>query len=145
MKESQAYYTLGDWGISQSGEIPASLVKALNHAGGFEDYGHQGADPNGWEADAAASPRGPAEVRRERRVNSTTQDKNTASRKKPAAVLCRSDFNGELADRKWHSLFGLRYETTDVRSKSDVLVPTAIRWTDNNDYFIDRATHRPRQ
>jgi TonB-dependent receptor len=36
-------------------------------------------------------------------------------------------------------LVGARYETTDVESTSQVLVPTAIRWTDNNDYTIDLA------
>jgi TonB-dependent receptor len=139
-KQSQAYFTLGDWGIAHPGEIPSNLVQALNLASGFEDFGHQGADPNGWEANASSLAAWAAQKYGVNLVNSTNWDQNNGVEEKTQAAYAQIGFNGEVADRKWHMLAGLRYETTDVRSKSDVLAPTAIRWTDNNDYFIDRAT-----
>jgi TonB-dependent receptor len=139
-KSSQAYFTLGDWGIAHPGEIPANLVHPLNYAAGFEDFGHQGADPNGWAGDARALGAWAAKQYGVNLVASTNWDQKNGVEEKTQAAYAQIGFNGELGDHKWHTLAGLRYETTDVRSRSDVLVPTAIRWTDNNDYFIDRAT-----
>jgi len=139
-KSSQAYFTLGDWGIAHPGEIPSNLVKSLNLASGFEDYSHQGADPVGWEANAPALAAWAAQKYGVDLRNSTDWEQKNGVEEKTNAAYVQLGFNGELASRRWHSLVGLRYEVTDVRSRSDVLVPTAIRWTDNNDYFIDRAT-----
>ena len=139
-KQSQAYFTLGDWGIAHPGEIPANLVKALNLANGFGDFNHAGADPVGWEANATALGQWAAKQYGVNLASSTNWDQNNGVEEKTQAVYGEIGLNGELANRTWHLLVGARYESTDVRSKSNVLVPKDIRWTDNNDYFIDLNT-----
>jgi TonB-dependent receptor len=138
-KESEQFNTLGDWAISRPGEIPADLVQAFNLANEFEDFDTEGADPFGWKGDARALARwatqqygAPLRASENYRQNNTVEEKTQS-------VYAQVGLNGDFRERAWNLLVGARYETTDVQSDSIVLVPTAIRWTDNNDYNIDRA------
>jgi TonB-dependent receptor len=139
-KNSENYFALGDWGIARPGEIPANLIQAFNLANEFEDFDHTGADPVGWKANAKDLAAWAANAYNVNLVNSTNWEQNNLVEEKTQSVYTQLGFNGDFRDRAWHLVAGVRYETTDVRSNSDVLVPTAIRWLDNNDYRIDRES-----
>ena len=49
------------------------------------------------------------------------------------------DLDGELGSFPIHTRIGLRYEKTDLVSTTQVATPSAIVWTANNDFRIDRS------
>jgi TonB-dependent receptor len=139
-KDSEAYFPLGDWGIANPGEIPANLVQPFNYAAQFEDFSTSGADANGWKGDAQALGAWAAQQYGvDLRYSSNFRQNNRVEEDTDAAYF-QVGMHGELGNMPANLLVGARYETTDVESTSEVLVPVAIRWTDNNDYTIDYAT-----
>jgi TonB-dependent receptor len=139
-KNSEAYFALGDWGIASPGEIPADLVQAFNIANEFDDFNSNGADPFGWKADARALGEWAANAYGVDLQNSESWQQNNQVEEKTQALYAQIGLNGEWGERAWNLNIGARYETTDVRSLSFLLAPVAIRWTDNNDYIIDRSS-----
>ena len=138
-KDSEAYFPLGDWGIANPGEIPANLVQPFNYAAQFEDFDASGGDINGWKGDAQALGAWAAQQYGvDLRFNPNFRQNNQVA-EDTDAVYFQVALHGELGGMPTNFLVGARYETTDVESTSQVLVPTAIRWTDNNDYTIDLA------
>ncbi|MEP7243290.1 MAG: TonB-dependent receptor [Gammaproteobacteria bacterium] len=139
-KGSQAYFALGDWGIAHPGEIPANLVQAFNLAGEFNDFNTAGADTQGFKANAQALGQWAADKYGVNLVSSPDFDQNNTVKEDTKSAYFELALHGELGGMPTNILLGARYEKTDVKSRSNLLVPTAIRWLDNNDYMIDRAT-----
>lgn len=127
-------------------DIPDELVKNYNYVGGFDDVNTSGYQTDGFRADAvklaewgaatygatAAVPWGVAY-----NPNFST---NTVVAEETNAAYLQGAFTTELFSKPVNVLAGVRYETTDVDSRNSLLVPTAITWTDNNDFVLVRDT-----
>jgi TonB-dependent receptor len=137
---SEAYFPNGDWGVANPGEIPDDLVQPFCTVCEFNDFSIGNASRIGFKADPiplalwAADYFGfdPVASRDFRDFHTVEEDTRS--------VYAQVQLNGEFAGRATHTLVGIRYETTDVTSISQMLLPTRIRWQDNNDFFIDRDT-----
>jgi TonB-dependent receptor len=141
---SEAYFPNGDWGVARPGEIPDDLVSAFCTVCQFEDFGIGSASQVGFKGDPrplalwAAQEYGfdPVASRDFRDFHTVEEDTRS--------VYAQFKLSGELGGMATNTLIGVRYETTDVTSISQMLLPTQIRWQDNNDFFIDRdATITP--
>jgi TonB-dependent receptor len=137
---SEAYFPNGDWGVANPGEVPDELLQPFCTSCEFDDFSIGDASRVGFKGDTvglanwAAQAYGfdPVASRDYRDFHTVEEDTQ--------AVYLQFAIKGEFAGRPINSLFGVRYEKTDVTSISQMLLPTQIRWQDNNDFFIDRET-----
>jgi TonB-dependent receptor len=139
-KGSEAYFPNGDWGVARPGEIPDDLVSPFCTVCQFEDFSLGDASRVGFKANPiplaawASQTYGfdPVASRDYRDFHTVEEDTQS--------VYAQVQLKGEFAGRRTNTLVGVRYEQTDVTSISQMLLPTRIRWQDNNDFFIDRDT-----
>ncbi|GGY71635.1 TonB-dependent receptor [Cellvibrio zantedeschiae] len=135
--------TMGDWGITNPGDVPNELVRAINFPSAFEDYNTKGAtttaftgngraigqwaikqyanQPGGGKAHFTADP-----------VNNETIEENIRS------IYVQWNREGEVAGMKTHAALGLRYEATDVMSSALTRLPLSLTWESNNDFHYNR-------
>jgi len=140
---SDRYMALGDWGIATPGEIPTGLVENFNLAGEYEDYSTTAVSQTGFKGDArelaawGVSKYGANNSAYAVAANTDFSANNTVE-EDTQAVYFQVGVKGELAGMATNLLTGFRYETTDVTSIADVLLPTNLLWQDNNDFQVER-------
>jgi TonB-dependent receptor len=142
---------LGDWGVTNPGDIPEGLFDVSCTACAFEDHdlsGVEGADdiapgttiPLGSVSfsgdplaliNAVAPTYGKSLA--DRSLN--TNDDNTVE-EDILSVYVQANMDFELGDMPLNVLAGLRYEQTDVTSSANQFVPTSIVWEDDNDFSV---------
>ena len=135
--------TLGDWGITDTGlvqQLAGDLVETYCLTCKFDHY-----DPAS-QGSALVAFRGnavdllnifsPYYVNRGNAVSPSPSSDDTVG-EKTWAVYGQLHWNGELAGRRANALIGVRYEHTDVTSIGVQSVPTAIRWSQDNDLYVD--------
>lgn len=146
----QTQQTLGDWGVNNPGDVDSlapGLLEQFCLTCKFDSFnpGSTGASLVAFRANAAAlydalSPayaadRNPfntiAEAGSPVEING--RDYNVVE-EKTWAVYGQVTFEGLLGDMPIQVVAGVRYEKTDVDATSLVAVPTAIRWTADNDF-----------
>ncbi len=137
---SQNQWQLGDWGVQNPGEIPENLLQRFNLVGEFDDFSAPGAFTGGWKADAETVGRWAAQAYGVDFTYNPNFDNDNRVEEDTRALYAQVQLRGQLAGRPTSLVLGARYESTDVTSTSARRVPTAIVWTDNNDYRIERAT-----
>jgi TonB-dependent receptor len=137
---SEAYFALGDWGIARPGEIPDELVQNFCVICEFDDFNTSGTASTGFKANPIPLAQWAAEAYGVNPVASTDYNQDNVVEEDTRAAYFQVHLGGELGGMEANVLLGARYETTDVTSTSNLLAPTQIRWLDNNDFFIDRAT-----
>ena len=165
-KTSQGEAVLGDWSAGDAGGNPGmtALLTPFSMTGLFNDFGVAGAAPNAWRGNAtqlaqwALGPAGVHPVTGRKynwnRNNTTTPDgvlatdpaldNNNTIEEEVQAAYIQIAMKGELGDMPTNVLVGVRYEKTDLSSTSNILVPSGIVWTANNDFTIARsATVQP--
>ena len=139
-KGSEAYFPNGDWGVANPGELPDELLQPFCTSCQFDDFNIGDASRVGFKGDTvglanwAAQTFGfdPVASRDYRDFHTVEEDTQ--------AVYLQLAISGEFAGRPVNTMLGVRYEQTDVTSVSQMLLPTQIRWQDNNDFFTDRDT-----
>jgi TonB-dependent receptor len=144
-KSSSRYMAMGDWGIANVGDIPASMIQPFNLAN-FDSLKTGGSYQGGFK--------GNAEEMAEYLVNlyKPTQpgncfcyDPNFTNNDKLKEDVESAYFQvgvqGELGGMPTNFLVGLRYETTDVDSSSLVRPPAYLLWQDNNDFQVDYGSN----
>jgi len=144
----QQEQVLGDWGISQPGEVEqraGDLINTFCLVCKFDRYepGVSGPGLTAFRGNAvdlfnvfspvyqALADSGALGPNRALRV--TGRDDNTV-REKVAAAYGQLTWKGQLAERPASLVLGARYERTKVRSVSQLAIPTAIIWTSDNDF-----------
>jgi len=152
---------LGDWSAGDATRVPGmtALLTPFSMTGLFNDFGTAGAAPNAWRGNAtdlarwALGPEGVHPVTGRKynwnRDNTTTPDgvlaadpsldNNNSIEEEVQAAYIQIAFKGELGDMPTNTLLGVRYEKTELASTSNILVPSAIVWTANNDFTIARS------
>jgi TonB-dependent receptor len=142
---------LGDWGVTNPGDIPEGLFSQSCTACAFEDHdmsGVDGADANSpggttiplgsvsFSGDPLAllNAVGPAYgvSLADRSIN--TDDDNTVEEDILSAYV-QASMDYEIADMTLNVVAGLRYEQTDVTSSSKQFLPTEIIWEADNDFL----------
>jgi TonB-dependent receptor len=141
---SDRYMSMGDWGIANVGDMPQSLFEAYNLSD-FDDYDASKSFQFGFKgnaedlAQALVDRYGNADngyvvaYNPNLSLNDTIEEDITA-------LYVQAALQGTLGNLETNVMVGLRYETTDVTSKSDMLIPTHLRWQDNNDFEVRRQS-----
>ena len=147
-RRTQTEQVLGDWGISNPGEVAAqagNLVKTFCLVCKFKDFDPGVTGPglvafrgNAVDLFNVFSPIYQAladngTLGSNRAFRTTGQDDNTVE-EQIAAAYTQLDWKGQIAGRDAGLLLGVRYEQTKVKSTSLVRAPTAIIWTSDNDF-----------
>ena len=141
----QTQQTLGDWGISNPGDIPADLVEEYCLTCLFDDFDpmSSGASLVAFRGDAGDlySALSPLYASQGNPVNVTNNEFNQVDEDILAGYF-QFTMNGELADMPVRISAGLRYEETDVTSQSNITIPQAIIWQSDNDFSIIASTEQ---
>lgn len=139
---SDRYMSFGDWGIANVGDMPTDLFEPYNLSD-FEDYDASQSFQFGFkgnaedlaqaliDSDLYAGGDNVLAYNPNLSLNDNIEEDITA-------VYVQAAMEGSLGGLETNILVGLRYETTDVTSTSDMLVPTHLRWQDNNDFEVRR-------
>lgn len=142
---SDRYMALGDWGVANPGEFPAGLIEDFNLAGEFEDYNLSNSSQIGFKGNAEELAQWGVD-----KYGTTANgyavaynpnlSQNNIVEEETEAFYFQLAVKGELAGMETNYLSGVRYETTDVTSTSDMLLPRYLLWQDNNDFQVVRDT-----
>lgn len=147
-RNSNRQMTFGDWGVSDAGIIPEGLLEEFSLAAQYEDYDTAGlqeyairaSDPvalTQWAVDTYGTPANGYQL-----AYNPDLATNNLIEEDTAAVYFQVAMAGELGGMSTHLLAGLRYEQTDVRSLSELLVPQHLLWEDNNDFQTIRSSEK---
>ena len=127
-----------DWGVANPGELPDELLQPFCTWCQFEDFSIGDASRVGFKGDADGLANWAAQTCGFDPVASTDYREDHTIKEDTHAAYLQYGIKGEFAGRPVNTLLGVRYEQTDVTSISQMLLPTPIRWQDNNDFFTDR-------
>jgi TonB-dependent receptor len=149
-RSSGGYLKLGDWGVGDAGIVPdlVALLTPFSVTGSFDDFNPAGAPTSGWRGNANvlgqwgidhgytdwtedSVPDGELRYNRGYNTDSTVAEDTQA-------VYAQVGFKLELGAMPANLAIGVRYEETEVRSDSNLLVPTALLWQDDNDFQVVR-------
>lgn len=147
-RNSNRQMTFGDWGVADAGVIPDGLLEEFSLAAQYEDYNTAGlqeyairaSDPVAlmqWAVDTYGTPENDYQL-----AYNPDLSTNNLIEEDTAAVYFQVAMAGELGGMSTHLLAGLRYEQTDVRSVSELLVPQHLLWEDNNDFQTIRGSEK---
>jgi TonB-dependent receptor len=139
---NDSYAALGDWSVNNVGNEPGmiALLNPISIAGLFSDYNTTGIAPGAWWGNAselAAWAEGAYGV--PATYNAALTNDNRIEEKTDAAYV-QWIMDGELGGMRTNTVIGLRYERTDVVSTSQIVVPEAIEWQDDNDFRIAQSS-----
>ena len=142
----------GGWGISNPGDVPAEFLEPINYASLFDGYSLVSnneaffdevsggtATPliQGFTGDAAVIG---ALLAENAGLSFNAADLvDTVNRKVEediSAAYVQFNLQSNLGDMPLSIVAGLRYENTDITSRSTVAVPTLI-WQSNNDFSVE--------
>lgn len=156
----QTQQTLGDWGISNPGDIAAlapGLIEQFCLTCQFDDFnpGSTGASLVAFRGNAVdlyevlsaayAADRNPLNNTADpgNPVAVSGRDFNTV-REKTWSIYGQLTWEGQIGWMPANMVAGVRYESTDVESTSLVAIPSEIRWVSDNDFTrIVGATVQP--
>jgi len=143
---------LGDWGVTNPGDIPEGLFEQSCTSCAFEDHnlsGVEGADSMspggatvplgsvsfGGDPVALLNAVGPAYGVSLANRSINTDDDNTVEEDILSAYV-QASMDYDIADMRLNIVAGLRYEQTDVTSSSNQFLPSQIIWEADNDFLI---------
>ena len=139
---TQTQQTLGDWGISNVGDIASVAPGVLQEYclvckfDNFDAKG-QGATLTAFQGSAVDlyNALSPYYAQRGNAIGITQQEDNRV-KEVIWSAYGHLTWKGELAGRPASLVVGARYERTKVRSTSLVAVPQAINWVSDNDFTL---------
>jgi TonB-dependent receptor len=137
---------LGDWGVTQPGDIEASapgVLEAYCLSCLYDDF-TPGLGTTAFRGNAAAlyNAVSPVYLGLGHPIQTWNNDSNQVN-EDVTSVYAEFAWNGELAGRKSNLTVGARYEQTDVAAHANLAIPTAIKWDADNDFsqvFASSAT-----
>jgi len=151
-RASTGNLTMGDWGVGDVGQVPdmVAMLTPFSLVNSFKDFNPVGAPTGGFKGNAnqlglwaiahgytnwteATAPDG-------RLAYNPGFDTNNSISEDTDAVYLQFVLKSELGSMPANIVLGVRYEKTDVTSTSDLLIPTALLWQDNNDFQVQRPT-----
>ncbi|WP_250459309.1 TonB-dependent receptor [Microbulbifer litoralis] len=140
-RQSNRQWTMGDWGINDTGATGLDgLLEPFGLTGQFDDFspsgdatnlGFRASDPTGlcnWAVENY--PRGGDAAC----AHTDNWSANNKVEEDVQAVYFQVAVDSELGGFPVNYLTGIRYESTDSTSTSEVLMPDYLLWQDNNDF-----------
>lgn len=134
---------LGGWGSDNPGEFPEGMIEFFDVPGEFDDFDTGDAPHVGFRADARELARFLVSSsdyahldpfiglenngRNTRNTNNTVEEETTA-------VYFQFAQSGSLGNFETNTLLGLRFETTDVTSTSNVQPVSYMNWASDDDF-----------
>lgn len=145
-RNSNRQMTFGDWGVADAGSIPEDLLEQFSFDDHYDDYdisetqdfGIRARDPVAlmqWAVDTYATPDNDYQL-----AFNPDFSTNNEIEEDTVAAYFQVAMDGELGGKPTRLLAGLRYEQTDVRSVSNILIPEHLLWEDNNDFRTIRGS-----
>lgn len=141
---SQGTMKLGDWGVASPGEVPAGLVQPFSLVNQFQDFGTGGVPTTGfkgsadalaaWMVQAYGAWDGGTPGAHALGFNPGFNQDHVIKEDTDAAYVAYG-LTHDLGSLPSHLLLGVRYEKTDLTATSQLLLPSGLNWTDNNDFF----------
>lgn len=154
-RASASNLTLGDWGTSDTGQVPdmVALLRPFSLVRAFDDFNPVGAPIGGWKGNANELARWafsqgygdwtePSAPDGQLRYNPGFTVDNSVQEDTEAAYV-QFSWGGDLWNRTANIVVGVRYEQTEVESTARILVPTALLWQDDNDFQVQRPPLLP--
>jgi TonB-dependent receptor len=151
-RSSGSNLTMGDWGVSDSGAVPdmVALLTPFSLTGAFDDFSPVGAPSGGWKGNAnalgqwamahgytnwteASAPDGQLRYNPGFNLDSTVGEDTLA-------IYAQVNLRFDIGSMPANVAVGARYEETDVVSITNMLVPTALLWQDDNDFQVVRPS-----
>jgi TonB-dependent receptor len=139
-KTGNTYQALGDWGISHPGDIATyapGLVTTYDLASLFQDFNPGTVPTTAFRFNAidvynklVKSPLYNTSIPIASLTANTIEEKIYA-------LYTQATLKGDFLSKPTTLVAGLRYEHTDVNASALQSIPTAIRWTADNDFTVD--------
>ncbi|MGJ8691637.1 MAG: TonB-dependent receptor [Thalassotalea sp.] len=138
-QHSQSRVWLGRWGVQFPGDIPEDLIEDFNIVAQFDEFDTSTHDQVGFKAkDVIALGKWAHDAFDAPFTTDPNLDQNHRVTEDMTAVYFQFAVQAELNDMPVNILAGVRYESTDVTSESDMLIPTRLDWLENNDFLLVR-------
>ncbi|HEX3122975.1 MAG TPA: TonB-dependent receptor [Rhodanobacteraceae bacterium] len=139
---NDSYAALGDWGVANVGNEPGmvSLLNPISISSLFNDYSTKGIPPGAWWGNASALAAWAAQAYGVPLTYNHNLASNNEIEEKTKAAYLQYEWQGELAGKPASLVAGGRYEKTDVNSTSDISIPQAVVWQDDNDFTITQSS-----
>jgi TonB-dependent receptor len=139
LQATEAYHQLGNWGVDNVEEDTAGglmdLLRPVDVPGLFDDYSI-GSNNGAWRGDAGQLAQWAAgQYGVGLGVNPQRAADNYVEEKTKSAYV-QVELDGELGGMRTNTRIGVRYETTDLVSTSNIAIPEAIQWQANNDFRV---------
>jgi len=129
----QTQLTLGDWGISNPGDVPTDLVDTFCLVCQFDDFSlpATGDSEVAFQANAVEllSELGP-----EYGEPAPTNDNFNNIEEEIFAAYVQFHLEGEVANRPARVTLGTRFEDTELTSTSRIAIPNQILWVSDQDF-----------
>ena len=137
-QNAQNYQSLGNWSVSDAGQFPNIFndLHTIDTAGLFDGYNTSGIATSTYRGNADTLAKAAAKDYPgvSTTVNPQLQADNEVQ-ENTKALYMQVELDGELGSLPTTTRFGLRYETTDVTSTSQIAIPSAVVWQSNNDFL----------
>lgn len=136
--QSSTNQSMGDWGVNNPGEIPASMLDAIDFNDSLDDY-----TTTGWtqafRGDTVELANWAAPIYGLDLARDTATGTNRRIQEDVTAAYVKASYAGEISDMPYNVSVGLRYEDTKSTSTANLAAPTAVRWVSNNDFTVDQG------
>ncbi|MBL4814798.1 MAG: TonB-dependent receptor [Shewanella sp.] len=127
---------MGGWGIANPGELPDGFLSPVDYADEFDDYSTAGGWTQGFTGSASEVGAWAANKYGFGFGGIDAVSTDSLIEEDINAAYVQLNLSGELGDRPYNVVIGLRYERTDITSTSNTAIPTAMRWDSNNDFSV---------
>jgi TonB-dependent receptor len=151
---AEDYLETGGWGVANPGDIPADMVEEIDFSKLLSDYrtdltaegkaffsaaaGEHGSNVapmmTGFYGDTLSIVKYLAQEYGETVVVDNPNNVDRRIEEDSTAIYIQAKLNGELANRPFNAVLGVRHEKTDVTSTDQVNPPEALTWLSNNDF-----------
>ncbi len=138
--QSSTNQSMGDWGVSNPGEVPASMLDAIDFNDSLDDYKTAGWT-QAFRGDAIALANHFAPVYGLDLARDTATGTDRRIQEDVTAAYVKASYAGYIADMPYNVSVGLRYEDTKSTSTANLAAPTAVRWVSNNDFTVDQGAN----
>jgi len=141
-KYSDTYQPLGDWGVTAPMDVPEGLMSDFCLSCEFDDYssGPSDTDQVGFKGNAEEIGMWGAEEYGHDFAVNRNYSENHLVQEDTTAVYFQVSMQSDIGGMPTNMMAGLRYEGTDIESTTFQLIPEALRWDDNNDYYLVQSS-----
>ena len=136
--QSSTNQSMGDWGVNNPGEIPASMLDAIDFNDSLDDYKVAGWT-QAFRGDTIALANWAAPIYGLDLARDTALATDRRIQEDVTAAYVKFSYAGEISDLPYNISVGLRYEDTKSTSTANIAAPTAVRWVSNNDFTVDQG------